>query len=142
MRDAHLYSFSLARERMSMLSDPLSVTYNSVAKSLPVSSGLWPTNPRELGKRMYKTADGEFTVATRQLAHRNGDKTAEISLSRTVGDTDVNTVAQGLFSNSVTLSFTTNSFGVGTSVDIPLLRSALLALVDSTLQGRLIVGEH
>jgi hypothetical protein len=41
-----------------------------------------------------------------------------------------------------TLAFTTNTFGAGTSVDIPLIRSALLALVDSTLQGRLIAGEH
>jgi hypothetical protein len=51
-------------------------------------------------------------------------------------------VAQGYFDNSVTLAFTTNTFGAGMSVDIPLIRSALLALVDSTLQGRLIAGEH
>jgi len=28
------------------------------------------------------------------------------------------------------------------SVDIPLLRTSLLALVDSTLQGRILNGEH
>jgi hypothetical protein len=125
-----------------MLSDPLSVTYNGTAKSLPVASGRWPSAGRVVGSRMYKTADGEFTVATRQLIRGNGDRTGEITLTRTAPETDTGTAAQGYFDNSVTLAFTTNTFGAGTSVDIPLIRSALLALVDTTLQNRLIAGEH
>lgn len=127
---------------MSMLSDPLNVTYNGSSKSLPVSSGRWPSIPRVLGKRYYSTSDGEFVVATRQLVHGNGDKVAEITLSRQFTETDSATVFEGSARNSVTLTFTTNSVGAGTSVDIPLLRTALLSLVDTTLQGRLINGEH
>jgi len=128
---------------MLMLSDPLSVTYNGTAKSLPVIGGRWPSVPKEVGKRMYGTADGEFVVATRQLVHGDTrNRVAEISLQRTAPDTDPNTAAQGYFGNSVALRFTTNAYSVGTSADIPLIRAALLSLVDSTLQGRLITGEH
>jgi hypothetical protein len=126
-----------------MLSDPLSISYNSVTKSLPVIGGRWPAGAREIGRRLYGTADGEFVVATRQLIHSgSGDRTAEITLRRAVPDVDAATVAQGVFNNSVTLAFTTNKFSVGSATDIPLLRSSLLSLVDSTLQGRLILGEH
>jgi hypothetical protein len=91
---------------------------------------------------MYATSDGEFVVATRQLIRGGSEKTGEITLTRRLADTDAATVAQGYFNNSVTLAFTTNTSRVGTDVDIPLLRSALLALVDPALQSRIINGEH
>lgn len=43
--------------------------------------------------------------------------------------------------NSVSLSFGFDPTRAETSVDIPLLRTALLAYVDSTLQSRIIAGE-
>lgn len=125
-----------------MLSDPISVTYNGSAKSLPATSTPFRLNvARVIGTRSYNTADGEFTVSTRQSVLRDGDWVSEIYLTRAAPETDTNTVAQGYFSNSVGLSFVTNPYKAGTAVDLPLLRAALLAFVDTTLQGRLIGGE-
>lgn len=126
-----------------MLTDPLSVTYNGSAKSLPAVTGSSRLDlDRLLGTRLYKTSDGEFSVATRQGVRRDGSYTGEIHLIRTAPETDTNTVAQGYFSNSVGLVFGVNPLRVGTSVDIPLIRTALLALVDPALQSRILGGEH
>jgi hypothetical protein len=126
-----------------MLTDPLSVTYNGNTKSLPAVTGSTRFDlERLLGTRKYMTADGEFLVATRQGVRRDGNYQGEIHLARTAADTDVNTAASGYFSNSVGLVYGVNPLRVGTSVDIPLIRAALLSLVDTTLQGRIIGGEH
>jgi len=126
-----------------MLTDPLSVTYNGAAKALPQVTG--STSGLELGKvtssRKYATADGEFTVATRQSTLKDGTRKAEIFLSRMAPETDVNTTWSGYFSNAVGLTFIINPAGANVSVDIPLIRAALLSLCDTTLQGRLIAGE-
>jgi len=126
-----------------VLTDPLSVSYNGSSKSLPAITGSNPISvERVLGARRYGTADGEFTVYTRQSSRKDGARQSEITLERRALETDVNTTMQGYFSNSVGLVFTSNRFQVATSVDIPLIRAALLSLVDTTLQGRIINGEH
>lgn len=126
-----------------MLTDPLSVTYNGNAKSLPVVTGSTGLDlDRVLGTRRYATADGEFLVATRQGVRRNGDLQGEIHLARVAADTDTTNVYQGLFGNSVGLVYGINPARIATAVDIPLIRAALLALVDSSLQGKIIAGEH
>lgn len=126
-----------------MLTDPLSVTYNGNAKSLPGVTGSTGLDlDRVLGSRRYATADGEFLVATRQGVRRNGDFQGEIHLSRVAADTDTTNVYSGLFGNSVGLVYGINPARVATSVDVPLIRAALLTLVDSALQSRIIAGEY
>jgi hypothetical protein len=126
-----------------MLTDPLSVTYNGSAKSLPAITGSTGLDlDRLLGSRKYATADGEFTVATRQGVRRDGNYQGEIHLIRTALETDVNTAFSGSFMNSVGLVYGVNPYRAGTSVDIPLIRAALLSLVDPALQGRILGGEH
>jgi len=125
-----------------MLTDPLSVTYNGNAKSLPVVTGSTGLDlDRLLSNRKYATADGEFTVVTRQGVRRSGDFVGEIHLARKAPDTDTTNVWTGDFSNSVGLVFGVNPARANTAVDLPLIRAALLSLVDTTLQGRIIGGE-
>jgi hypothetical protein len=126
-----------------MLTDPLSVTYNGSAKTLPQVTGKTDglDQAKLIHSRKYATADGEFSVDTRQSILKDGTRKAEVFLTRKAAETDANTVAQGYFNNSVGLTFIVNSFGANASVDIPLIRAALLSLVDTTLQGRLIGGE-
>jgi hypothetical protein len=126
-----------------MLTDPLSVTYNGNAKSLPAVTGSTGLDvDRVLGTRKYGTADGEFIVATRQCVRRNGTYQGEIHLTRVGADTDSTNVYTGLFSNSVGLVYGIPPSRVNTSVDIPLIRAALLSLVDTSLQSRILGGEH
>jgi len=121
-----------------MLTDPLAVTYNSVAKSLVrISQGASGTR--------YRTADGEFEVQISKTQPKTEawQDSVYFELTRILPD-PTPTNAFDAFRK------VTNSFGVAyrfdatraeTSVDVPLLRTALLAFVDSTLQGRLIAGE-
>jgi hypothetical protein len=120
-----------------MLSDPLAVTYNSVSVNLPRVSAA--TN-----RTVYRTADGEFVVSiTKTPSGRTGQEFRSISLGRVLPDpTPSNSFDDyRVIKNEFTLSYGFDSTRAETSVDIPRLRTALLALVDSTLQGRLIAGE-
>lgn len=128
-----------------MLSDPLSITYNSVAKSLPRVSDSPRNVAKVLGRSTYATADGEFTVRTvkSQLGGAGGVR-VEISLARRVPDPDSDPftgTTSDRWTNVVGLVYEFDDSHYAASTDIPLLQSALLALVDSTLRGRLIGGE-
>lgn len=122
-----------------MFSDPLSVTYNSVAKSLPRQASSDVAS-------VYGTSDGEFTFTVSHTS-RISDKgqpiiRREVILSRNVVDsTDPAFTQQRYPVNSVGLVFETDELRIESSTDIPLLRAALLALVDSTFQGRVIGNE-
>lgn len=118
-----------------MLTDPLSVTYNSVAKSLVRTS-------TERDATFYKTADGEFTVKI-VSSSEGPETTVSIELSRIQPDpTPTNAFdAFRVIRNTFGMTYRFDVTNAGTSVDIPLLRTALLAFVDATLQGRLISGE-
>lgn len=125
-----------------MLSDPLSVTYNSSVKSLartgPSASGV----KRVLSKTGYNTADGEFRVNVTQSLLGNGSERAEILLTRLQLDPDGPFTGNYVeLPNSVGLVFETNQLKYNASTDIPLLQAALTTLVDATLRGRLIGGE-
>jgi hypothetical protein len=126
-----------------MLSDPITLTYNSVSKSLPRSSGRKSPMPKQVAYTVYgsQTEPDAVGLTTSQFLYADGSRRSEILLSKVTADIDSNTVQSGLFTNSVGLVFLTNPYQVGQS-DIPLLRASLLSLVDSTLQGRLIAGEH
>jgi len=120
-----------------MLTDPMSVTYNGNAKSLARVS------LASLESR-YRTADGEFEVII-----SNSPKSVEpvrivsFELARRLPDP---TPADAFdawrpIRNSVRISYGLDVTRSQASVDLPLLQTALLATVDSTLQGRLIAGE-
>jgi hypothetical protein len=127
-----------------MFSDPLSVTYNSVAKSLARSSGSFPGIRRQLAQSVYRDAAQEFSLQTGQYLMADGSNRSEIILSRLNPDSDTDPFNAGStrLPNSVGLVFTRNSFGWNTSTDVPLLQTALTTLVDSTLRGRLLAGEY
>jgi hypothetical protein len=119
-----------------MFSDPLAVTYDGNAKSLPrVSAGTTGTR--------YRTADGEFEVRiSNRPVPRDGNR-VEITLARRLPDPTPSNVFDDYraITNSFTLAYSFDSTRAEASVDIPKLRTALLALVDATFQSRLISGE-
>lgn len=120
-----------------MFSDPLAVTYDGSAKSLP-RIGSSPYGAA------YKTADGEFEVKTSKVVGpRDGSTTMGITMSRRLPDPTSGDVFDAYrdIRNSFTLSYSFDLTRAEASVDIPKLRTALLALVDSTFQSRLISGE-
>lgn len=126
-----------------MLSDPLAVTYDGVAKTLPRSTGVTSGVTKRLGVNFYRTADGEFVAKTARSLLANGSFLSSIELGRTTPDADSDPF-NGDWSalpNFFGLTYTVNPVRYATSVDIPRLRTALLALVDTSLQARLISGE-
>jgi hypothetical protein len=121
-----------------MLTDPMAVTYNGNAKSLV------RTSVGRLGTR-YRTADGEFeaTVSSLPLTVATWDHIVSIELSRYLPDpTPADAFdAYRKVGNSFGIFYRFDRTRAETSVDVPLLRTALLAFVDTTIQGRLIAGE-
>jgi hypothetical protein len=124
-----------------MLTDPLSITYNSVAKSLARASGKLPGPKRILGSSLYRDSADEFSVLTEQGTLGNGGTAARIIFARTNPDTDPDPLIGSRLTNYFGLVYGIDQFRANTSVDIPLLRTALLSFVDSTMQNRLINGE-
>jgi len=126
-----------------MLSDPMSITYNSVAKSLPRASGILPGVRREIGSSFYRDSAGEFLAKTSTSLLADNSVRSEILLGRLNPDPDSDPFNAGStrLPNYVGLVFIANDSRWNTSTDVPLLRTALLSFVDSTLQGRLIAGE-
>jgi len=130
---------SRLRESDPERSNPLSVTYNSVSKSLARQSS------SDTASR-YGTSDGEFTFTVDTYV-RISDKgqriiVREVKLSRNVVDSTDAAFTQLRYPvNSVGLIFETDELRTESSVDVPLLRTALLALVDSTFQGRILGDE-
>jgi len=121
-----------------MLTDPLSVTYNGSAKSLPRTS-VTPTGS------VYRTADGEFEVVIFQSPRSRGNEALQtsIKLVRRVPDpTPADAFdAYRFIRNSFGISYGFDLTKAESSVDIPRLRTALLSFVDSTLEGRLMSAE-
>jgi len=119
-----------------VFSDPLAITYDGSAKSLPRVSG-------SATRTVYRTADGEFEVSISNVATSKDGNRAEITLSRRLPDPTPSNVFDDyrVIKNSFTLSFGFDSTRAESSVDLPRLRTALLALVDSSFTTRLIGGE-
>lgn len=124
-----------------MLSDPLAVTYDGSSKSLPRATSFKPGVAKKLGSSSYASSDGEFSVRTERFLLADGSYRTEFTLFRTNPDPDPDPMVGVQRTNGVGLVFITDALGLNTSVDIPLLRTALLAYVDSATQSRLIAGE-
>lgn len=120
-----------------MLSDPLAVTYDGSAKSLVrVSAGKRGT--------IYKTADSEFWINIRDTHSSDGRTFTTVELTRKLPDptpADVfNDYRDVRNSFGITYGYDTASRAEA-SDNIPKLRTALLALLDATLQSRVLQGE-
>jgi hypothetical protein len=125
-----------------MLSDPISITYDANAKSLPRTSPKSGGTVRLLSQSGFNTADGEFDVNIKRTENGQGRRRTEIIFSRTAPDTDGPFVGNYPdVANSFGIILESNALSVNTSVDLPKLRTALLAFVDTTMTNRLIGGE-
>lgn len=120
-----------------MLTDPLAITYDGSAKSLPRVSG-------KRGRSVYRTADGEFTVEIVDGPRpKDGREGASIYLYRTLPDPTPSDVFNDyrVIRNGFGLTFLTDSTRAESSVDLPRLRTALDSFVNATMMNRLIAGE-
>jgi hypothetical protein len=126
-----------------MLSDPLTPTYNSVGLSLPRASGIYPGVRKRLAASVYRTPDGEFQIFTEYASLSAEMRRTTILMERRKLDTDTDPYNGGAFMlpNRFGLVYDVDINQRDTATDMPRLRTALLALVDSTFQGRLIGGE-
>jgi len=122
-----------------LLSDPLSVTYDGDTISLVRIN-------QAAGSSTYIAPDDYLRLDILQSESVVAGMTrCEVKLTKVIPDAtpeDPFDEAWRPIPNSVGIVFEVNLNRFATSTDVPLLRTALLALVDSTLQGRLIGGEH
>jgi hypothetical protein len=120
-----------------MLSDPLTGTYNSVGFSLPRGSGFTPTSEKKAVAWHYGPPGPGIDVFTRrslvQLGYPQPLNRIELALFNQASETD--------YPNEVALVYYVDPYVENTSVEIPLLDTAVRSLVDSTLRGKLINGE-
>jgi len=121
-----------------MLTDPLTVTYNGSAKTMPRTSV-------SSDGSVYRTADGEFEVVILQSprTRSNGPISTSIKLVRRIPDPTPSDAfdAYRNIRNSFGITYGFDLTKAEASVDIPRLRTALLSFVDSTLEGRLMSAE-
>jgi hypothetical protein len=120
-----------------ILTEPLSVTYNGSAKSLARTS-------QSANRTVYKTGDLEFEMVISDIKMpRKGEIGRSITLARYLPDpTPADAFdAYREVRNSFGFSYVFAETRAETSVDIPRLRAALIAYCDSTLQSRIIAGE-
>jgi len=94
----------------------------------------------------YTTADREFSlvIANNLASPRDGIANVSIKLTRLIPDPTPGDAfnAYRPIRNAFGFSYSFDAqTRAETSVDVPRLRAALLSLVDTTLQGRLIGGE-
>jgi hypothetical protein len=118
-----------------MLSDPLSVTYDGVTKSLArVTMGEDYT--------AYRTSDGELEVKISHSSTAAGNKRHSIKLSRKMPDPTPLDVfdAYREVVNSSEFTWETDPNGKDSSA-VANCQSALSTLVDATFRSRLLGGE-
>lgn len=126
-----------------MFADPLSVTYNGVSKSLArLGRTTRPGISRMTDTSVFGTSDEEFSLFISEAEMAEDLRRFEVTLGRTQQDVD------GPFAGSWSplpnrfgFVYEVNPFRYNTSTDLPLLRAALISLVDSTFQSRVISGE-
>jgi len=124
---------------MFVFTDPLSVTYDGSAKSLPRVS-------LDARGSVYRTADGEFEMSiSKFLPPRYGMGGAGIFLARRLPDPTPSNVFDDyrFIYNTVGITYGFDALTrAEASVDLPRLRTALLSFADATLMGRVVAGER
>jgi len=118
-----------------MFSDPLSVTVDGSAKSLPRVEA-------SKQRTLYRTADGVFAIKIADTPGRNGLLGASIELAQRSPDPTPGNVFDD-YRDIVNAFGITYRFDVsrGDSDDLPILRTALLSLVSGAFETRLLSGE-
>lgn len=126
-----------------MLSDPMSVTYNGVVKTLPrVSLAGRKGVSKHIGGSQYRSADGEFSVYVDRYSMGDSVDKIEIILERVELD-------NGVMSDGIT-PYRPNRFGfvyevnhdqVNTITDLNHLQLALSTFVSDAIELRLLGGE-
>lgn len=125
-----------------MLTDPAALTYNGSGISLPRGTGEFPGISKQGSTTHYRTSSGEFEMGVSHSFLGGGAIRSMILLGRNDVDATSNPFpGLPLTFNRFGLVYDVNVMHQETATDIPLLRTALLAFVDSTLQLRLIGGE-
>lgn len=117
-----------------MLSEPLSITYDGVAKSLARTQFASDKTPSA-----FVASNNEFRMIMSEIQQGDSNR-VEVILERAVVDTDPDNGYQYL-PNRFGVVYEFNRSQYNTATDIPLLRSALLAFLDTTVQGRILAGE-
>jgi hypothetical protein len=125
-----------------MLSDPVSVTYNSVAKTLPRTAAPKAVAAVPGQSSYYNTSDGEFALKVEHFMKKDRNVVTHVTMRRRIPDTNGPfTGNDPLFDNAFGVIYETNPNRFESSVDIPRLRSSLLAFLDSTTESRILGGE-
>jgi len=117
------------------------VTIDGSAKNLPRVGQLSAANAKQVSASTYRTSDGTYQVDVRQSVYQDGVRRAELMLRKRTLDTDSGTAYTGYISTGVGIVLEFGPYGSG-SADLSNVRTAVLALVDSALQGRLVTGEN
>lgn len=119
-----------------MLPDPLPITFNGNALSLPRVNVVGRSS-------RYRSADEEFVMSITDYSKQGLSRLVGVSLSKQVLDP---TPTQAFdpyraIVNSFELRFGYDVSRYETNTSIPLLRSALNSFVDSAMLNRIISGE-
>lgn len=119
-----------------MFSDPMTITYNGSSVNL-ARTGL------DINTSVYTSSDRQFEVRISKSQNVDGTVTREVKLTRVTPDPTPSNAFDSYrrIPNAVSVVFTTDEFNSFSSTDLPLLRTALLALVDTTFQGRVLGDE-
>lgn len=123
-----------------MLSEPVSVTIDGSAKSLPRVSVSTNRGDNQTSGSRYATADGKYSLETRQFTYRDGVRRAEIFLRKVDLDTSSSTLFDGYVSSGFGMVFEFGPQGLGSS-EVANVRTVLSSFVDSALLNRLLGGE-
>jgi hypothetical protein len=125
-----------------MLSDPISLTYNGNAKSLARAPRPRTGVRKVVGRSGFTSDTGEFVVETTSMLMSDRSRKVEITLYRNPPYSgSITPPPQSEQGNGVSLCFIVNENFNETVTDIPLIRAALLAYVDSTIQSKLLQGQ-
>jgi hypothetical protein len=119
-----------------MLSDPITITYNAVNTDLNRLGSDSSTS-------FYRDDDGEFEMVISNSTTPDGNSVIEIQLYRVLPDPTPSDAfdAYRRVANSFGLRYEYDPTRAELAVDMPRLRTCLLALVDSTFQGKILSGQ-
>jgi hypothetical protein len=101
-----------------------------------------PRNGAGSAGTVYRTADGQFEMRISNLPTQRRDELGvAVSLFRIYPDPSPSDFQSRDVRNGFTISYHFDRSRYEVADDMPLLRAALLSVLDSTLQGRVLAGE-
>lgn len=115
-----------------MLSDPITITYDAVAKVMPRASGLSPFVTKVLDSSSYASSNGEFVAKTTRSLLSDKSYRTEVLFTR-FDSAEATT-------NSFGMVFISNHMGENPN-DIGKLRTALESFVTPAIMARFVAGE-